>query len=93
MGDDKSKLNKEWDENYIKEHYDTVKEGLDLFQDDPLIYEPGKGSEYSSLAYSLVSHLIEQASGIVLGYYFVSHSDLLFIISCLFVYLIFVKTH
>lgn len=74
MGDDKSKLNKEWDENYIKEHYDTVKEGLDLFQDDPLIYEPGKGSEYSSLAYSLVSHLIEQASGIVLGYYFVSHS-------------------
>lgn len=61
MGDEKSK--KEWDENYIKEHYNTVKEGLALFQEDPLIYEPGKGSEYSSLGYSLVSQLIEEASG------------------------------
>lgn len=68
MGDEKSK--KEWNENYIKEHYNTVKEGLALFQEDPLIYEPGKGSEYSSLAYSLVSHLIEETSGVVFGYYF-----------------------
>ena len=61
MGDEKSK--KEWNENFIMEHYDTVKDGLVLFQEDPLIYEPGKGSEYSSLAYSLVSQLIEEVSG------------------------------
>ena len=50
-------------ENYIKEHYNTVEDGLALFQDDPLIYQPGYDYEYSSLAYSLVSRSIETVSG------------------------------
>lgn len=51
-------------ENYFMKHYDTVEAGLELFQDDPLIYKPGTDYEYSSLAYSLVSRAIEEASGI-----------------------------
>ena len=50
-------------ENFIKDHYKTVEEGLALFQDDPLIYRPGEDYEYSSLAYSVVSHVIELVSG------------------------------
>jgi len=50
-------------ENYIKEHYKTIEEGLQLFQDDPLIYKPGADYEYSSLAYSLISRTIEEVSG------------------------------
>lgn len=61
MGEEKSKT--EWDENYISKHYDSVEDGLALFIDDPLIYEPGKGSEYSSVAYSLVSRILEESSG------------------------------
>ena len=51
------------DENYIQTNYKSVESGLSLFQDDPLIYKPGSDYEYSSLAYSLVSRIIEEASG------------------------------
>ena len=52
-----------WDENHIMRHYKNVKDGLELFINDPLIYQPGTDYEYSSLAYSLVSRIIEEASG------------------------------
>jgi len=51
-----------WNENYIKKHFKNVKDGLTLFERDPLIYEPGTDYEYSSLAYSLVSRIIEETS-------------------------------
>ena len=50
-------------ENFIKDHYKTVEEGLSLFLDDPLIFKPGEDYEYSSLAYSVISHVIELVSG------------------------------
>lgn len=40
-----------------------MEEGLNLFRDDPLIYKPGTDYEYSSLAYSLISRMIETCSG------------------------------
>lgn len=54
---------KTWNENYSMKHYKKVQDGLALFQDDPLIYKPGTDFEYSSLAYSLVSRIIEESSG------------------------------
>lgn len=61
--EDQLKNNKTWDENYRMTHYKTIKDGLTMFLDDPLIYKPGTNYEYSSLAYSLVSRIIEERSG------------------------------
>ena len=52
-----------WNENYVKKHFQNVKDGLVLFENDPLIFKPGTDYEYSSLAYSLVSRIIEETSG------------------------------
>lgn len=52
-----------WNENYVRKHFESVKDGLVLFERDPLIYKPGTDYEYSSLAYSLVSRVIEETSG------------------------------
>jgi len=51
------------DENFIKEHYNTVEDGLKLFQNDPLVYKPDTDYLYSSLAYSVVSRIIEKVTG------------------------------
>jgi len=45
------------------EHYNTVEDGLKLFQSDPLIYKPDTDYLYSSLAYSVVSRIIEKVTG------------------------------
>uniref|UniRef100_A0A7M6DQF5 Beta-lactamase-related domain-containing protein n=1 Tax=Clytia hemisphaerica TaxID=252671 RepID=A0A7M6DQF5_9CNID len=55
--------NTKWDENLIMRHSKSVQDGLELFINDPLIYQPGTDYEYSSLAYSLVSRIIEETSG------------------------------
>ena len=44
-------------------HYPTVREGLAIFQDDPLIHEPGTKYAYSSYGWNLISAAIEGASG------------------------------
>lgn len=44
-------------------HYNSVKSGLEIFQYDPLIYEPGTKYRYSSYGYNLLSAVIEGASG------------------------------
>lgn len=54
---------KGFDENYIKAHYKDVESGLSLFINDPLIFPPNTDYEYSSLAYSLISRIIEKVSG------------------------------
>lgn len=42
----------------------TIKEGIALFKDDDLIFEPGSGYLYNSYDWVLVSLAIEEASGI-----------------------------
>jgi CubicO group peptidase (beta-lactamase class C family) len=43
--------------------YDTVVEGLEIFQDDTLLFEPGARYSYSSYAWNLISAVVEGASG------------------------------
>ncbi|MDT7828114.1 serine hydrolase domain-containing protein [Pricia sp. S334] len=42
----------------------TIKEGIDIFKNDPLIFEPGKGYLYNSYDWVLVSLAMQEASGI-----------------------------
>ena len=53
----------EGDENFSSVRYPTVLSGLAIFQDDPLINEPGTEYSYSSYAWNLISAVIEGASG------------------------------
>ena len=43
--------------------YKTVDEGLDIFEDDSLLFEPGTQYSYSSYGYNLISAVVEGASG------------------------------
>jgi CubicO group peptidase (beta-lactamase class C family) len=43
--------------------YSGVTEGLDIFKDDPLLYEPGTKYSYSTYGYSLVGAVVEAAAG------------------------------
>jgi serine beta-lactamase-like protein LACTB, mitochondrial len=47
----------------ISSHYDSVTEGLKIFEDDPLVAPPGTKFSYSSYGFNLVSAVIEAASG------------------------------
>ncbi|HEX7120085.1 MAG TPA: serine hydrolase domain-containing protein [Longimicrobiales bacterium] len=51
------------DEFLSREHYETVAEGLEIFDDDPLLFEPGTDYSYSSYGWNLISAVIEGASG------------------------------
>lgn len=42
--------------------YETVDEGLTIFQDDPLLFEPRSAYSYSSYGWNLISAVIEGAS-------------------------------
>ncbi len=42
----------------------TIKEGLRLFKDDPLLFEPGKGFLYNSYGWVLISLAMQEVSGI-----------------------------
>ena len=42
--------------------YETVSEGLQIFQDDPLLHEPGTKYAYSSYGWNLISAAIESAA-------------------------------
>jgi CubicO group peptidase (beta-lactamase class C family) len=44
-------------------HFATVLEGLSLFKDDPLLFEPGEKFHYSSHGWNLLSAVVEGASG------------------------------
>jgi serine beta-lactamase-like protein LACTB, mitochondrial len=46
-----------------QKHYDTVVQGLERFQDDPLVVPPGTKFSYSSYGYNLLSAAMETASG------------------------------
>lgn len=44
-------------------HYDNVSQGLEIFKDDSLLFEPGTKFSYSSYGYNLISAIIEGAAG------------------------------
>jgi serine beta-lactamase-like protein LACTB, mitochondrial len=46
-----------------QKHYPTVTEGLTIFADDTLLFEPGTQYRYSTYGYNLLSVVIEGASG------------------------------
>lgn len=51
------------DEFLNSRRYETVLEGLEIFQDDTLLFEPGARWSYSSYAWNLISAVVEGASG------------------------------
>ncbi|MDZ7772377.1 MAG: serine hydrolase domain-containing protein [Balneolaceae bacterium] len=51
------------DEFMSDEHYPTVREGITIFREDTLLFEPGSDYSYSSYGWNLVSAVIEGASG------------------------------
>lgn len=44
--------------------YNSIEESLSIFKDDALLFEPGTDYKYSSYNYTLLSRIIEVASGI-----------------------------
>jgi serine beta-lactamase-like protein LACTB len=50
------------DENLSDVRYETVLDGLVIFKDDPLLFEPETGYSYSSYAWNLIGAVIESAS-------------------------------
>lgn len=51
------------DEFLMMESYPTVTDGLAIFQNDPLLHEPGSKFLYSSYGWNLLSAIIEKTSG------------------------------
>ena len=45
------------------EHYDKVLDSLNIFKDDPLVAPPGTRYHYTTFGYTLVSQVVEGASG------------------------------
>lgn len=46
-----------------RKRYDSVSEALTIFENDPLLFEPGTQYSYSSYGWNLISAVIEGASG------------------------------
>lgn len=53
----------EGNENFSDVRYETVSDGLGIFADSPLLFEPGTDYSYSSYGWNLVSAAVEGASG------------------------------
>lgn len=51
------------DEFLSSQPYPTVEEGVEIFADDTLLFEPGTDYSYSSYGWNLVSAVVEEASG------------------------------
>ena len=50
-------------EFFMNKQFDTVEESLRIFKHDDLLFAPGTGFSYSSYGYSLLSFVMERASG------------------------------
>ena len=46
-------------ENFIRDPYATVVDGLSIFADDPLLHEPGTAFSYTSHGFNLISAVVE----------------------------------
>jgi CubicO group peptidase (beta-lactamase class C family) len=51
------------DEFYSSKHYDTILEGLGIFEHDSLLFKPGTKYSYSTYGWNLVSAVVESAAG------------------------------
>lgn len=51
------------DEFLSRDRYETVLEGLEIFKDDSLLFQPGTDYAYSSYGWNLISAVIEGAAG------------------------------
>src|SRR5213080_85521 len=51
------------DEFLLNRHFDTVLEGLAIFQGDSLLFPPGTKFSYSSYGWNLISAVVEGAAG------------------------------
>lgn len=51
-------------EFYSSKRYESVKEALDIFKDDELVFKPGEKYMYTSFGWNLVSAVIEGAAGV-----------------------------
>ncbi|TNN00488.1 hypothetical protein fugu_011734 [Takifugu bimaculatus] len=52
----------EHEEYYLKKKFESVTQALDLFKDDPLIFQPGSTFLYSTHAFTLLSAVMERAA-------------------------------
>ncbi|XP_062998808.1 serine beta-lactamase-like protein LACTB, mitochondrial [Elgaria multicarinata webbii] len=53
----------EHEEYYLKDKYDSVIDSLNIFKDDPLFFKPGSQFLYSTYGFTLLSAVVERASG------------------------------
>ena len=51
------------DEILNQQHFNSLREGLSLFQNEPLLFRPGTHFSYSSFGYNLLGVVIEGAAG------------------------------
>lgn len=51
------------EEFLMNKRFDTVKESLEIFDEDTLLFEPGTDYSYSSYGWNLMSAVIEEAAG------------------------------
>jgi serine beta-lactamase-like protein LACTB len=54
---------KSFEEAFGARHYNSLVEALDIFKDDPLLFEPGTKFSYTTFGYVLLGCVIEGASG------------------------------
>ena len=50
-------------ENFIRDPFPTVLDALSIFEDDPLLHEPGTAFSYTSYGFNLISAVVAGASG------------------------------
>jgi CubicO group peptidase (beta-lactamase class C family) len=50
-------------EVYLNRHFVNVREGLRIFENDPLLFVPGEKYSYSSYGFNLISMVMEAAAG------------------------------
>ncbi|NXU92624.1 LACTB protein, partial [Xiphorhynchus elegans] len=53
----------EQEEYYLKEKFESVIESLKIFKNDPLFFKPGDQFLYSTYGFTLLSAIVERASG------------------------------
>lgn len=51
------------DEFLLNKRFDSVRESLEIFDDDTLMFEPGTDYSYSSYGWNLISAVVEESSG------------------------------
>lgn len=51
------------DEFLLARRFDSVRESLEIFADDTLLFKPGENYSYSSYGWNLISAVVEEAAG------------------------------